>query len=173
MPFQLHCLRRTRCMQGRSAAPKVSHLRTRPGCSSSPLPLMAARTNWRRVASAILKMKLKWNDSPSGLSEKQLFKGPIWQLSRAGVLWGELSMSCFISPVCCWGWDVMWWQSASQHLFSGSSCQITARANKLSHGYWVYSLTLFCVCWLMARNLLRGFGLVWNWGQKCLRITFS
>lgn len=59
--------------QGRTAAPKVSHLRT----SSDRKPISSStddcRTNWLWVASATLKMKLKSSDSPSGLSEMLLF----------------------------------------------------------------------------------------------------
>lgn len=164
---------------GKVCCSKVSHLRTSTDRSSSPLPLIGCWTNWLWVPSVILKMKLRRNDSPSGLSEMRLFRGPIWQLSESRAVWLETSISYFISLVCCCGWEVMRWQSASQQpllslsLSPDRSGDITTGANKLSHGCRVYSLTLFCVCWLMALNLLRGFVLVWNWGQKCLRISFS
>lgn len=118
-------------------------------------------------------MKLKRDDSLWTIGDGASFFfliGPIWQLSEG--LFEENSpypFSFALSAVE--GWDCNVVAKCISHTPSG--CQINARANKLSHGYWVYSLTLFCVCWLMAPNLLKGFGLAWKSRAKELPFLMS
>lgn len=155
---------------GKFCCSKVSHLRTSTDRSSSPLPLMTAGL----IGYGLLLQHWKWNWSemtaPLDHLRHCFLKVPYGNCQSQGCLSGTLHILFHWPCLLLWMRCNVVAKCISTPLPS-RSCEIT-RANKLSYGYWVYSLTLFCVCWLMARNLLRGFGLVWNWGQECLRMIF-
>lgn len=100
--FKLHCLYRPRCVQGGSAAPKVSHLRTSTDRSSSLFPLMAA---WL-IGYGLSLWNWKWNWSkmtaPLDYIRCSFLKVPYGNCQSWGCLRGTLHILFHLPCLLLW-----------------------------------------------------------------------